>query len=68
MIRLLSRLFGARRSDSIQRIRETDSERRNRYGREQRKEEIFENRTAFWRLLAHVWDPYSLSLMSWLIE
>ena len=20
------------------------------------------------RLLAHVWDPYSLSLMSWLIE
>ena len=22
----------------------------------------------FMRLLAHVWDPYSLSLMSWLIE
>ena len=47
MIRLLSRLIGARRSDSIQRIRETDSERRNRYGREQRKEKIFEKRAAF---------------------
>ena len=23
---------------------------------------------SFMRLLAHVWDPYSLSLMSWLIE